>query len=118
MNARASYALNAASERLLEGVAQARMSSLRIEHRWQLGNIDADHVVVEDSIRGSNPTAVTIGLRRGISRPQLWRSTAIVEWSYKAGVEHLPAIFSGKPDEHIDLSARETGVNPEFVEVR
>jgi hypothetical protein len=118
MNERVSHALNPTPERLLDGVAQAPMSSLRIERHRQLGNVDADHVVVDDSIRGPNATAATIGVRRGVTRPQLRRSTAIVEWSHKVGVEHLPSIFGGGPVEHIDPSARDAGVNPKLAAVR
>jgi hypothetical protein len=118
MNESVLHGLNPASEPLLEGFAQVRMSLLCVERRRQPGNVDTDRVMVDDSIRGANPTVVTIGVRRGISRPVLWRSSAIVEWSRKAGVEHLPAIFGGEPVEHIDPSMRDASVNAEPTAVR
>lgn len=112
------HALNPTSEGLPEGVTRARMSSLPIEYRRRPGNVEADRVVVEDSIRGPNPATVTIGMQCCISRPKLWRSMAIIDRSRKAGIEHLPAIFGGEPVEHFNPSAREAGVNSELAGVR
>jgi hypothetical protein len=119
MNERVLHALGPTSGQLLEGVELVRMSPLRIEHRQQLSNLDAGHMVADDdSSRRSNLSAVRIGLRRVMPRPQSWRSKAIVEWSHNAGVEHLPAIFSGEAVERINPSARAAGVNPELAGVR
>jgi hypothetical protein len=112
------HALNPMSESLPQGVGQMRMSALPIEYGRQPGDVDADHVVVEDSIRGPNRAAATIGIQRCISRSQQWRSMAIIERSHKAGIEHLPAIFGGEPVEHRNPSGREAGVNPELAGVR
>jgi hypothetical protein len=118
MSERVMHALNPTSEGLPEGVTRARTSSLPIECRRQPGNVGADHVVVEDSIRGPNPAAVTIGIQRCISRPELWRSMAIIARSHKAGIEYLPAIFGGEAVEHFNPSARESDVNSELAGVR
>jgi hypothetical protein len=115
MSQRVRHALNPASERLLEGVGQARLPLLRIEHRRQPGNVGADHVVVDDSVRGANPAVVIIGIRRGRFPTPLWRSMAIVEWSRKAGVKHLPALSGNESVAHINPSPREAAVNPELA---
>jgi hypothetical protein len=115
MNERAPDAPNPMLERVLERVEQTRMSSLRIERRRLPDNVNAEQVVVDDSILGPNRTAVTISVRRTAARPQLSDCTAIVEWSHKAGIEHLPAIVGGARVKHINTSPREAGVNPNLA---
>jgi hypothetical protein len=112
------HALNPTPGRLFDGVEQVRMSPLCIEHGRQLSNVDAAYMVADDSRRRPNLSALRIAVRRVMPGLQSWRSTAIVEWSHNAGVEHLPAIFGGAAVEHINRSAREAGVNLELAGVR
>jgi hypothetical protein len=105
--------LNPVSECPLEGVAQVQTPSLRIGHRPQSDNAEADCVAVDDSANSANPTAVIIDVQHCMARPALCGYTDIVEWSRTASVEHLPPIFGVAPVERFNQSARETGVKPE-----
>lgn len=118
MNRPVLHVLNPKPERVLDGFEQLWMSSLCVEHCRLPGNVDADHVVVDDSIRRSNSNAVTTSVRCGTSQLQIWLSMAIAEWSHKAGFEYLPAIFGDEPIAHIDSSPREAGMNPKFAGLR
>jgi hypothetical protein len=120
MNAWAWYALSPGSERLLEGAEREQMSPLPIEQSRQPGNVDADHVVVDDSMRRANPTTVTISAQRDMARPQLRHSMTLFQWN-NVGARYLPTIFRifrGEPVKHINPSPNKVGVNPELAGVR
>jgi hypothetical protein len=124
MNACARYALSPGSERLLESGEREQMSPLRIEHSRQPANVDADHMVVDDSMRRANTTVVTIGVQRDMARSQLRHSTTLFQWNNvgvqwnNVGARYLPTIFRGEPVKHINPSPSKAGVNPELAGVR
>jgi hypothetical protein len=121
MNTRVLYAPGLLPERLLEGVARVRTSSLPAEHRQQPQQPENDSThdaAVDNSVCSANPTAMTIGVRGGLSRLQLRRFNAIFEWLHKTRVDHFPARFGGEQAERIDLVERNTGVKSAIAEVR
>lgn len=92
-----------------------RMWSLIEDHRPQLADIGAHHVVLYVSICDPERVLVTIGVRHRKPISELLRSPAIFEWFDMAGVDDIPAIFAGEVVEKIDLTAGEAGAEPAGV---
>jgi hypothetical protein len=89
-----------------------RMWSLIEQHRSQLADLGAHHVVLYVSTREPDRVLVTIGLRHRQPVKELLRSPVMFKWFDMAGVNDIPAIFAGEVVEKIDLGASgaETGV--------
>lgn len=107
------YSLVLASDYRVDDIE--RMWSTITQHRAQLCDLGAHHVVLYASITEPDRVLVTVGLRNYRPINELLRSPLFFEWFDMAGVNDIPAIFAGRMVEKIDLTPNEQNTSPSGV---